>query len=79
MKKGAHSGDDQPIGHHFIGPVERDCICPTRPPEAHTPQCEDALRRKFFAACTRTRERFYGEQAPGAGDPRGTPSGYGRL
>jgi hypothetical protein len=49
--------------HHVIRPVERDCICPTRPPVAHTHQCEEAFRAKFFGAWKRERDRFYG---PGA-------------
>lgn len=47
--------------HHVIRPVERDCICPTRPPVAHTPQCEEAFRDKFFGAWDRERDRFYGK------------------
>ncbi|HEU0316150.1 MAG TPA: hypothetical protein VFR49_02405, partial [Solirubrobacteraceae bacterium] len=43
-----------------IRPVERDCICPTRPPVAHTPACEEAFRAKFFGAWHRERDRFYG-------------------
>ncbi len=48
------------MGHHVIRPVERDCICPTRPPIAHSPQCEEAFRTKFFGAWNRERDRFYG-------------------
>lgn len=50
------------MGHHLIHPVERDCICPSRPPVApHSPQCEDAFRRKFFKTWDRERDRFYGD------------------
>jgi hypothetical protein len=52
------------MGHNVIRPVERDCICPTRPPPVtHSRQCEEAFRIKFYAAWHRQRERFYG---PGA-------------
>jgi hypothetical protein len=48
------------MGHHQIRPVERDCICPTRPSRVHTANCEAALRDKFFSSWRRERERFYG-------------------
>lgn len=47
--------------HHGIRPVERDCICPTRPTTAHSANCEAAFRLKFFGACNQARGRFYGQ------------------
>jgi hypothetical protein len=62
------------MGHHVIRPVERDCICPTRPSVSHTDNCESAFREKFFASWQRERDRFYGpdrdlgrREAPGPG------------
>lgn len=50
------------MGHnHAIRPVTRDCICPTRPPSSHSPQCEQAFRSKFFALWQQERDRFYGK------------------
>ncbi|MGI8803209.1 MAG: hypothetical protein ACR2KV_13735 [Solirubrobacteraceae bacterium] len=47
------------MAHHVLRPVERDCICPTRPADAHTPNCEEAFRARFFGAWGRERDRFY--------------------
>lgn len=41
-----------------IEPVERDCICPNRPPKKHTRACDDAFRLKFFTAWADVRAAF---------------------
>jgi hypothetical protein len=61
------------MGHHVIRPVQRDCICPTRPPVAHTPGCEDAFRNKFFAARQSERDRFYGLRVESRPSVQGAP------
>ena len=53
--------------HQQIGPVQRDCICPTLRSADHTLACDDAFRVKFFGAWTLARQRFY---FPELVDPR---------
>jgi len=48
------------MAHHQIRPVQRDCICPTRPAQIHTQRCDSAFREKFFGAWATARETFYG-------------------
>lgn len=47
-----------PHHHITVKPVERDCLCPKRPPEKHTPACEEAFREKFFGAWADARAAF---------------------
>jgi len=47
------------MSHHVIRPVERDCICPKRPTETHTPQCDSSFQAKFFGRWEAEREQFY--------------------
>jgi hypothetical protein len=47
------------MSHHLIRPVERDCICPKRPPETHTQQCDQSYQAKFFGTWGAVRDRFY--------------------
>jgi hypothetical protein len=47
------------MSHHLIRPVERECICPKRPPETHTQQCDQSFQAKFFGTWESVRDRFY--------------------
>ncbi len=54
------------MSHPSIHPVQRDCICPKRPPETHTQQCDRSFQAKFFGTWALERDRFYGPSSADA-------------